>query len=124
MNEPLINNYENIYDISNTVFDAQFLLSQADILITDYSSCYIDFLLRCKPIIFFQYDKSDYIHNSITQPGIIATTYKELERALYKTLEDFDQKDYAKLLKAKDFFYEPNFQKKTSGMVWDYIKKM
>lgn len=34
-----------------------------DLLITDYSSIYIDYLLTEKPIIFLPYDKEDYIRN-------------------------------------------------------------
>jgi len=41
--------------------DIQKLLAFVDVLITDYSGVYIDFLLLNKPIIFFPYDLSDYI---------------------------------------------------------------
>lgn len=43
--------------------DTNELLSEVDILITDYSSIFIDFLVTEKPIIFFMYDKEDYINN-------------------------------------------------------------
>ena len=41
--------------------DTQHLLSIADVLITDYSSCFVDYALLHRPIIFFIPDKNDYI---------------------------------------------------------------
>lgn len=40
--------------------DAQILLGAADILITDYSSCFFDFMIRKKPIIHYLYDYEYY----------------------------------------------------------------
>lgn len=45
----------NISD-PNVEFDIQFLLAKSDLLITDYSSVYNDFLLVGKPIVFIPYD--------------------------------------------------------------------
>ena len=42
----------------------QELLSIADILITDYSSCFVDFALTKRPIIFYQPDYEEYIKYS------------------------------------------------------------
>lgn len=39
---------------------AEILLASADVLITDYSSCFFDFLIRDKPIIHFAYDYEYY----------------------------------------------------------------
>ena len=40
--------------------DAQRLLAHVDVLVTDYSSIYLDFLLLDKPIIFIPYDLEKY----------------------------------------------------------------
>ena len=40
--------------------DAQQLLAHVDVLVTDYSSIYFDFLLVDKPIIFIPYDLKEY----------------------------------------------------------------
>lgn len=63
----------NKYDIENdriyhipdeALVDINFLLKDADILITDYSSVYFDFLLLQRPIIFAAFDLEDYISES------------------------------------------------------------
>ena len=49
--------YKNIFDITNDEsIDTQVLLSDTNILITDYSACFIDFLLLDRPIILYQFD--------------------------------------------------------------------
>jgi CDP-glycerol glycerophosphotransferase (TagB/SpsB family) len=44
-------------DINSDIYP---LLTQTDILITDYSSVYLDYLLLDRPIIFSAFDKSEY----------------------------------------------------------------
>ncbi|MGB3962060.1 MAG: CDP-glycerol glycerophosphotransferase family protein, partial [Sulfurimonas sp.] len=86
-------NYSNIF-FHTTHGDIYPLLKYTDILITDYSSVYFDFLLLNRPIIFFDYDKEEYEANmqgflydyeSFT-PGVHAKTQEELHEALQKTL--------------------------------------
>lgn len=48
----------HIYRMPNE--DAQVLLGGADCLITDYSSCFFDFMIREKPIIHYIYDYEYY----------------------------------------------------------------
>ena len=55
INESDVESVINISDI-----DTQELLLSTDILITDYSSCYFDFLLLNRPIIHFVYDYKYY----------------------------------------------------------------
>jgi len=52
--------------------DTNELLSVVDVLITDYSSIFFDYMKRLKPILFFVYDRKQY----------------EEERGLYLNLED------------------------------------
>lgn len=70
-------------------YDRLPLLHQFDALITDYSSCFIDFLLLDKPIIFFAYDLEEYRKDpGIDEefwsfiPGPRAQTMPELLHAL------------------------------------------
>lgn len=51
----------HIKDVSIFVCDIQELLIHTDILITDFSSCFFDFMLSGKPIIYYSYDFESYI---------------------------------------------------------------
>ena len=60
-------------------------------LITDYSSCFYDYLLLKRPILFYVYDKALYsatrgVHRPIDQvaPGIVCNDFNELTTALSK----------------------------------------
>lgn len=76
--------------------DAQTLLAGADMLITDYSSCFFDFVVRNKPIIHYAYDY-DYYKNKDrglyypiedASAGSIAYTIDELLKAIQENLEN------------------------------------
>ncbi|WP_188454986.1 CDP-glycerol glycerophosphotransferase family protein [Virgibacillus oceani] len=56
--------YENIIDISNESYDPQLLLKYTDMLVTDYSSCYTDYLLLDRPVLFYSYDLDVYLKKS------------------------------------------------------------
>ena len=62
---------DRVFEFNN--IDAQILLAATDLLITDYSSCFFDFLLLNRPIIHYIYDY-DY--------------YASQDRGLYYKYED------------------------------------
>jgi CDP-glycerol glycerophosphotransferase (TagB/SpsB family) len=72
--------------VQNKNFDIYPCLSQIDLLITDYSSIYFDFLMTNKPIIFYFYDLEDYVKSRGEMllnydefaPGPKPTTFKDL----------------------------------------------
>lgn len=71
-----LSKYDRIYDITNVDdIDPQVLLFQSDVLISDYSACYIDYLLLDRPLMFYHYDIKDY---------------QEHERSLYIPFETLD----------------------------------
>jgi CDP-glycerol glycerophosphotransferase len=72
----------NITDISFEVDDIQEILPFVDILITDYSSTFFDFILTRKPIIYYSYDLEDYLNNC---RGMYYDYYKELPGPFAKT---------------------------------------
>ncbi|WP_026907628.1 CDP-glycerol glycerophosphotransferase family protein [Paucisalibacillus globulus] len=86
--------YENIIDISDSNYDPQLLLKYTDILLTDYSSCYTDYLLLNRPVLFYSYDLDLYLKKSNEMyfnyfdvtPGPKVTEFlalmKELQRAM------------------------------------------
>lgn len=65
-------------------FDVNELLCAADILITDYSSVFFDFLCTRRPILFFTYDREEYLAERGTYfpmdelPGPLCATTEEL----------------------------------------------
>lgn len=56
---------ENLVDLTLENIDPQELIYISDILITDYSSCYIDYLLLRRPVIFYHYDDYAEIDNEL-----------------------------------------------------------
>ena len=89
-------NLLHLKDVSSEVSDVQELLVWTDLLITDYSSVFFDFMVTKKPIIFYAYDLIEYKkycrdmyydYESEIQ-GPIATTEEEL-LTLLKSIEEW-----------------------------------
>jgi CDP-glycerol glycerophosphotransferase (TagB/SpsB family) len=57
-------------DLNAMNIDIQVILRRTDMLISDYSSIWIDYLLLQRPILMFQYDHADYL----TDRGILFDT--------------------------------------------------
>lgn len=53
--------YNRIFDLTKENLEIQTLLYQADVLISDYSSCYIEFLTMNRPVILYVYDLDEYL---------------------------------------------------------------
>jgi len=96
--------YPNIFDLSSCDnIDSQVLLSQADVLISDYSSCYIDYLVLDRPILLYAYDYDDFVKHerglyvpfSNNGAGQFIKTSKELDKALERICLDWYDSEYA-----------------------------
>ena len=83
------------------------LMPLCDILITDYSSIYFDYLLLDRPIIFFPYDLESYLkedsnmyfdYDAMT-PGPKCRTQKDLENELKMIISEHHPDDYAEMRK-------------------------
>lgn len=96
------------------VSDIMRVLNVFDLLITDYSSIYIDYLLLEKPIIFLPYDKEEYLaergmnfeYDQVT-PGPKPKTYKELLNSMYELLYNQDNYEQQRA-EMNQFFNEIN----------------
>ena len=88
--------YPNIVDLTGQSYDTQELMYNSDVLITDYSSCYIDYLLLNRPIVFYSYDLEDYLKTDREMyynyedvaPGEICTDFDQLFKALIQITKD------------------------------------
>lgn len=81
----------------NSIPDVNIVLRETDVLVTDYSSIYIDFLLLRRPIVHFAYDLEAYVleRGFIYEPrqafaGPNATTAEELVELLDEALSSPD----------------------------------
>lgn len=96
-----MNSLEHVteYDAASDVYPA---LPMIDLLVTDYSSIYFDYLLLDRPIIFFVYDLDSYVSGDRAllfdfdqmAPGERCSTQDELERTIVK-LSINSRDDYA-----------------------------
>lgn len=124
-----LRNSRRVYFIKNDEIggDIYPLLANADILITDYSSVYFDFLLLDRPIIFAAFDKDKYEkkdrgfyfnYNEVT-PGSKVNNWDELCEKLEESLNKPD------IDKQKRFMVNANFNKfidnKSSQRIFNFL---
>lgn len=106
---------ENIMMINKDA-DPYVFLKLADVLITDYSSIYFDYLLLDRPIIFFAYDLKEYLNDSREMyfdydeftPGEKVWDYQGLKNCIVKIIEnngDYQKRysDFRKRIRKKVF---------------------
>ena len=95
---------ENIMVINKDA-DPYVFLKFADVLITDYSSIYFDYLLLDRPIIFFAYDLEEYLNDSREMyfdydeftPGEKINNYHELKKSILRcvNLDNENRDEYS-----------------------------
>ena len=99
-----IDHYPHLIEYA-PVGDVYPLMPHCDLLITDYSSIFFDFLLLDKPIVFFPYDLEHYLsqdramyfdYDSMT-PGPKCQTYDHLEDQVKKVLSKKYEDEYAEM---------------------------
>lgn len=92
-------NNPSIIDASRYL-DMQELLLASDILITDYSSCMFDFALTKRPCILYHPDVNEYndVRGFCIQPEDLPFPRAHSVAELLKTIEDFDQEKYERIL--------------------------
>jgi CDP-glycerol glycerophosphotransferase (TagB/SpsB family) len=124
-------NLSNIKNISHLVDDIQELLYYTDILVTDYSSVFIDFIFTDRPIIFYPYDYEKYLENCRSMYydyyGVLPGPFAKEEKELLKLILDTDvwfagesyQKEYYKMKTMFNYFNDGD----SSRRLLDYLSK-
>lgn len=121
--------YDNIIWYDNSK-DIQPPMKMTDIMVTDYSSVYLDFLLLDRPTIFFPYDYDKYItkdrelafdYDWITS-GPKCFTQDQLQQEILKLVvnQKDDYSDKRKEICDLAFKYKDG---NASSRIWDFIKK-
>ena len=104
-----------IVDVSAKVIsNMSVLIREADIIITDYSSIYIDSMYLQKPLISFAYDYDHYMKKQhgmfyefkIVFPGQICHTFDDLMHALVKYKNPLTTKEIEKYDKMSKLFFK------------------
>jgi len=90
---------KNIEFVNNFEKDIQQMLKTSALLVTDYSSVYMDFAYMEKPMIYYQFDKEEYRKNqwqegyfSYEEDGFGPVCEKEED--VVKKIIDYIEKDY------------------------------
>ena len=117
--------YEDLSNILNygKDFDIYPVMSLSDMMITDYSSIYIDYLIIDRPIVFFNYDYEKYLEKNRklqtkfldTIPGVITREQEGLEQAILDHLiscKDSHKGDRTKLKETSYEFFDGNSAKR------------
>lgn len=121
--------YSNITDITEKSMDIQELLMDTDILVTDYSSTYIDYLLLDRPIVFYNFDYQDYLENDREMycdydevtPGYKAETFEALMEEFKRLIQGNDSfKSDRK--RVRDFFYCEEGQGSVGEKLFEFLK--
>ena len=102
--------YENIQSV-DIESDTQEILYISDILISDYSSITLDYLLLNRPVLLFPYDYENYIrerginydHLEDIAPGPLFYTGKQLIEAL-GNISKIDKEYKSKREELRDYF--------------------
>ncbi len=120
-------NFSNFL-IINQEMDIQELLIITDVLITDYSSVYCDFLLLDRPILLFTYDLDEFLEKGRgfyydfikTAPGPLLRTGKELIYAI-KNISEID-KQFKKKREETTKIYHKYRDGKSTERLLKYLK--
>lgn len=111
------------------VSDVNFMLKDADALVTDYSSVYYDFLLVERPIIFAAFDLNEYLKGSrelyYEYTDAIAGPLVENWQNFYEALENLNTlSTYKNLLHEKNKFFNKYRDNQNCERVYETIIKL
>ncbi len=109
--------------------DINEMLKDADLLITDYSSIYFDYLLTERPVIFAAFDLTEYINGNRELPflyedvvsGPVIKNCHELFKALSKI---WDDSKYHQLVKEKNKQFNKYHDGQNSKRVFEALNEV
>lgn len=128
--EPVNKAESRIINLSDeTVEDINYLLKDADLLITDYSGAYFDFLLTERPIIFAAFDLDKYVSGSrelyFEYENIVAGPIVKNWEGVYNALQFiWVDNSFSKLVKEKNIIFNKYHDNNNSKRVFEKIKKI
>ncbi|GAB6145786.1 CDP-glycerol glycerophosphotransferase family protein [Desulfocicer niacini] len=127
-----INQYSNILEYA-PLCDVYPLMPLCDLLITDYSSIFFDFLLLDRPVLFFAYDLEDYLSHDRNMyfdygtmtPGSKCQTYDELEIHIKSIINNDFQDEYAEMRKKiRHYTHDHTDNQANRRLICDRLNKM
>lgn len=113
-----------LVDISLRGYETQEVLFISDFLITDYSSCYVDFLLLKRPVGFYLYDNYEsednelYYHPRDHKIGYFCTNENDLLKLVIKAAGG-----ELKYYQNEAMLYHKNFDSKASERIFNLINQ-
>ncbi len=119
--------FSNIVFLDSSI-DIYDFLPQTDMLITDYSSIYFDYLLLDKEILFYPFDYDDYALNDrefyfdydTYTPGKKVYSFESLLKAL-SALDTFDYSEEREVVKNRLWKYQ---DANASQRVYNYVRSL
>lgn len=106
-------NYRNIYNVDGNI-DPYIFMNKVDVLTSDYSSVYSDFMLLDRPVVAFHYDyekyhnqtRDEYVPFDEYMPERKAATMDELMAATLEVLQMDTHKTQRKVSRDRMFLYQ------------------
>ena len=123
--------YPRIKDITGESWDTQELLMKANVLITDYSSIYIDYLLLDRPMLFYHYDYEEYLQNDREMyfryedvtPGERAKDFAQFMNGLERIIDKGQTYQIAEREQVRNLFYCKEGQEAVGKKLLEKMKK-
>lgn len=125
-------NHPMVFNAGSHVFrNVEMLYREASVLITDYSSCFIDYMLTGKPMLSFAYDLDSYINDErgmfydldFSFPGPVCKTFESFYSSLKYILEKKTSGKNELYDMKKEIFFKYN-DEENSRRVVDRVKQI
>jgi len=127
-----IHQYPNLLEYA-PLGDVYPLMALTDILITDYSSIFFDFLLLDRPILFFPFDLEEYLSSDremyfnyeAMTPGAKCRSYRELERRLAAIVQNGGQDAYKEMRsKIRSYTHDHTDAQSHHRLICGYLRNL